>query len=193
MRPGEEQQRRFTNGNSLNSRQANFDGNYPYGGASKGVYREQTMPVGSFSPNANGLYDMHGNVWEWCWDWYGDYSSGSQRDPRGPSSGSGRVGRGGSWIRRRQASCVLPIVSSAIRLAMATTTSVSAPFGGRKFLFFLPFYLFTFWDKHGVLIRRASGMEEEEPKAHLKSRRQAALIKTHGRKPVLPYLPVPGR
>ena len=56
-----------------------------------------TSPVGSFAPNGYGLYDMAGNVWEWCWDWAADYPSDSQTDPRGPATGSTRVGRGGNW------------------------------------------------------------------------------------------------
>ena len=56
-----------------------------------------THPVGSKLPNAWGLYDMHGNVWEWCQDRYGDYPSGSVTDPSGATSGSLRVYRGGCW------------------------------------------------------------------------------------------------
>jgi sulfatase modifying factor 1 len=56
-----------------------------------------TTPIGSYGANGYGLYDMAGNVWEWTWDWYGDYSSTAQTDPRGPSLGSYRVFRGGSW------------------------------------------------------------------------------------------------
>ncbi|MBG7617563.1 MAG: SUMF1/EgtB/PvdO family nonheme iron enzyme, partial [Chloroflexi bacterium] len=56
-----------------------------------------TSPVGSFAPNGYGLYDMVGNVYEWCWDWWDYYSNSPGSDPRGPDSGTYRVVRGGSW------------------------------------------------------------------------------------------------
>jgi formylglycine-generating enzyme required for sulfatase activity len=90
----------FHFGNSLSSRQANFDGNYPYE-ADKDPYLGRTCEVGRYPANAFGLFDMHGNVWEWCEDWYADdyYRHSPRRDPPGPSKGVCRVIRGGSWDR----------------------------------------------------------------------------------------------
>lgn len=80
---------------SLSSKDANFNGNFPHGGAAKGTYLEKTTPVKSYAPNTWGLYDMHGNVWEWCYDGYGETLPGGP-NPK-VESGTFRVVRGGRW------------------------------------------------------------------------------------------------
>lgn len=81
-----------------------------------------TSPVGSFSPNPFGLYDMHGNVWEWVSDWKGEYAAEQQQDPKGASSGSDRVLRGGSWGREPR------VVRSAYRYSTPDGRGISVGF-----------------------------------------------------------------
>ena len=98
----------FNTEKSLSAAEANFYGHYPYEieenyfnnsvlEAKPGEYRQTTIAVGNFEPNAWGLYDMHGNVNEWCWDYYGAYDVNAADDPTGPSSGTRHVYRGGGW------------------------------------------------------------------------------------------------
>jgi formylglycine-generating enzyme required for sulfatase activity len=89
----------FTIGSVLTSMSANFNGTYPYGDDNPGEFRKSTVPSKNFADNAWGFYNMHGNVAEWCLDWYADSytSAGSTSNPTGPDSGRTRVMRGGGW------------------------------------------------------------------------------------------------
>ena len=95
----------FNTGDSLNTNQANFDGTIPYLKNPIGIKLDKTVPVGSYAPNSFGLYDMHGNVMEWCNDWF-DYYWPFPRgpvleplftNPKGPATGNAKVLRGGSY------------------------------------------------------------------------------------------------
>jgi formylglycine-generating enzyme required for sulfatase activity len=90
----------FHFGATMTTDLANYSGNSTYGNGPKGVYREQTTDVGSFPPNAFGLHDMHGNVWEWCADhWHGNYDGAPTDGTAWLSSDESarRMLRGGSW------------------------------------------------------------------------------------------------
>lgn len=108
-------------GDVNNGKQANIDGNYPYGTTTKGPYLERTSVVGSYLANSFGLYDMHGNVWEWCGDWYdaGFYgqTSGTASDPFNSKPADNRVLRGGSWgsIARNSRSAIRDRISPGDR------------------------------------------------------------------------------
>ena len=88
----------YATGACLLSEQANYDAYRPLAGCPEGMRRGETVEVGSFPANAWGLHDMHGNVLEWCWDWYGPYDLADTENPRGPQHGQDKVIRGGSWF-----------------------------------------------------------------------------------------------
>jgi formylglycine-generating enzyme required for sulfatase activity len=91
----------FNFGAQITPEQVNYNGSYPYAGGEKGLNRGETVPVKSLPPNAWGLYEMHGNVWEWCADGLRHYATQPEQDPVGPGledKGAPRAIRGGSWI-----------------------------------------------------------------------------------------------
>ncbi|MDO4288561.1 MAG: flavodoxin [Eubacterium sp.] len=108
MRPGPDLRRYFGAGDQITSDQANFEGSYPYlieenyvnhhdDTVVVSTNRGETIAVDSLDPNPFGLYNMYGNVSEWCFDYYGDYDTQNTTDPTGPTSGSLRVNRGGGY------------------------------------------------------------------------------------------------
>lgn len=90
----------FWFGDQITPAQANYDGRFSYAGGQQGLYREETVPVTALPCNSWGLYQMHGNVWEWCQDCYSDYAAETAINSVGLAQSVCRVLRGGSWISR---------------------------------------------------------------------------------------------
>ena len=88
---------KFNTGNQITPLQANFRGGDPYNTEASKDFLAKTMPVGTYPPNAWGLYEMHGNVNEWCMDIYGEFSSEPAINPTGAEAGPHRICRGGNW------------------------------------------------------------------------------------------------
>ena len=88
----------FYTGNCLTTEQANFNGEMPYVNCEEGEIRNKALPVGSFEPNAFGLYDMLGNIGQLCGDWYGEYNLNETLNPKGPEEGGRKVLRGGGYL-----------------------------------------------------------------------------------------------
>ena len=107
----------FWFGDNITPEQVNYDGTQPYTDGKEGLFRQATVEVTALPCNNWGLYQMHGNVWEWCQDWFGDPPAEPVTVPAGPGSGVDRVLRGGGWIdsawRARSASRVWGLAASA--------------------------------------------------------------------------------